>query len=93
LVSPSKMQARILPQEMKEEVDEKYHRLLTGDDGQLRGKFGSVLDFMWGEDCTQKIPLFIEDTEKLDKIRGENVWETFPELVPLQKYRLAQKTD
>jgi len=93
LVSPSKMRAQILPQEMKEEIDEKYRKFLTGEDGELRCKFGSVLDSMWGEDCTHKIPLFIEDTERLDKIRGENVWETFPELIPLQKYRLAQKYD
>ncbi len=88
LVSPAKMQARILPQEMKEEVDKKYRKLLTGEDGKLRGKFGAVLDFMWEEDCTHEISHFIRDTEKLDKIRGESVWETFPELRPLQKYNL-----
>lgn len=93
LVSPTKMQARTLTEEMKEKVDAKYRRLLTGEDGKLRGKFASVLDFMWAEDCTHKIPLFIKDTEKLDEIRGESVWETFPELLPLQRYNLDPKND
>ena len=88
LHSPDYYNVRNLPVEFKEEITEKYHRLLYHPDGdKLLGMFDSVLSFMWKEDQSHLIPKFIEETERLDEIRNENFWEVFPELNFLQDFR------
>ena len=50
--------------------------------------FKSVINFMRAQDQSELYPKFISETNKLDKLRGESTWETFPELI-LSNYDLT----
>ena len=77
-----------LPQEYKEQVDKKYKEhieWLKDKDSLTRATKGyqSALNWMWTKDNTKNLPLFFEQTRKYDKIRNEDIIETFPELKDL----------
>ena len=42
---------------------------------------------MNAQDMSDLLPMFLSNTEKLDKIRGEDFFKTFPELKSLKKYK------
>jgi hypothetical protein len=50
--------------------------------------FKSVINFMRAQDQSNLYPKFISETNKLDKLREENTWKTFPELI-LSNYELT----
>ena len=39
---------------------------------------------MTAKDASRMLPKFREEISKLDRIRGEDFWDTFPELAPLK---------
>ena len=47
--------------------------------------FESVINFLTAQDNHKQWPKFVEEIAKLDTLRGENFWETFPEFKALQE--------
>lgn len=47
--------------------------------------FKSMLSFVMGNDASQYWPRFVDECEKLDMVRGEDFWATFPELAKLNE--------
>jgi organic radical activating enzyme len=50
--------------------------------------FKSIVNFIQAQDQSNLYPKFISETNKLDKLRGESTWKTFPEIV-LSNYDLT----
>ena len=78
----------LLPQNMKEEITEKYEahiKWLTPRDPLTRAGngFRSALTFMNGSDKSKFLPMFNKKVQELDKIREEKTAEVFPELQPI----------
>jgi radical SAM protein with 4Fe4S-binding SPASM domain len=48
--------------------------------------YSSAINFMLAEDKSNMWEKFVAETKKLDDVRQENFWETFPELVELKDY-------
>ena len=48
--------------------------------------FQSVLNFLTAKDNTKEWPRFVEEIKKLDELRGEDFWSTFPEFAALKDY-------
>jgi radical SAM protein with 4Fe4S-binding SPASM domain len=88
--SPEWYRADIFPQEFKESVIkpayEKHIAWLEPQDNLKRATngFKSMLSFIMGNDASAQWPRFVEETAKLDGIRNENFWDTFPELANLK---------
>ena len=84
--SPEWYRADIFPQEFKESVIkpayEKHIAWLDPQDNLKRATngFKSALSFINAQDNTKEWSRFIEETAKLDRIRKENFWDTFPEI-------------
>jgi organic radical activating enzyme len=78
--------ADIFPQWFKEDVItpayEKHIEWLDSKDPLRRATngFTSMLSFINAQDNTKEWARFVEETAKLDKIRKENFWDTFPEI-------------
>ena len=76
----------IYPLEFKEQVlipaYERHLAWLEPQDDLKRATngFKSVINFMRAQDQSNLYPKFISETNKLDKLRGEDTWATFPEL-------------
>ena len=81
----------ILPQQFKELVVkpayEKHIAWLSDKDDLKRATSGyqSAINFMMAQDRSELLSRFIQETEKLDDIRNEDFWQTFPELQALRK--------
>ena len=78
----------LLPEHMKQEVEEKYRKhieWLRPRDPLTRAVTGfeSALNFLRSGDKKQFIPAFIKKTEQLDQIRDEKTVDVFPELEPI----------
>ena len=78
----------LLPDSYKQRVKEKYEKhleWLRPHDHLTRATkgFESGLDYMMRRDNFKRINEFKEGMQKLDKIRNENILETFPELTEL----------
>ena len=43
-------------------------------------KIQNIIDYMWKEDWSDRLPQFYKYTEELDKSRGENLYDIVPEL-------------
>ena len=74
----------LLPPEEKQMVKEKYEKhmaWLRKTDHLTRATkgFESALDYMMRRDKSDKMPLFIAETKKYDKIRNETFTDVFPE--------------
>ena len=84
----------IYPQEFKEQVlipaYERHIAWLEPQDDLKRATngFKSVINFMRAQDQSNLYTKFIAETNKLDKLRGESTWATFPEIV-LSNYDLT----
>ena len=52
--------------------------------------YKGVLNFMEHNDSTAYLPDFFKVNELIDKVREENFFETFPELVEMKNYKLPQ---
>ena len=90
--SPDWYRADIFPQKFKEEVIapayEEHIAWLDPQDDLKRATngFRSMLSFINGSDGSQHWLRFRQECTKLDELRGEDFWATFPELQRLKYY-------
>jgi len=88
--SPDWYRTDIFPEEFKQRVlvpaYEKHIAWLDPQDDLRRATngFQSALKFITAQDNSQYWPRFVEETAKLDGVRGEDFWSTFPEFGELQ---------
>lgn len=47
--------------------------------------FKSLITYLWAKDNSKEIPSFVELVNRLDKLRNEDTWKTFPELGDLRE--------
>ena len=86
LFGPDELSIQVLPKEMKGKVKEKLLRHIEGL--VARGPefikaiydIKSIINFMEEKDQSYLLPVFRENTLKLDKMRAENFLEVYPEL-------------
>lgn len=93
LKNPEIYNIKMLPKELKQQVMDKYTEHLKwlntfSIENNVKldyviNEFENCLTHMNSEDWSHLIPEFVERSEKLDALRGENTRETFPELAPL----------
>ena len=83
--SPDWYRIDIFPEWFKQDVIipayEKHIAWLEPQDNLKRATngFKSALNFLTSNDNSQHWPRFVEEVRKLDEIRGEDFWATFPE--------------
>ena len=88
--SPDWYRIDILPEKFKTEVVvpayEQHIEWLQPQDSLNRATTGykSLINLMTAKDASRMLPKFREEISKLDRIRGEDFWDTFPELAPLK---------
>ena len=88
--SPEWFRVDILPEKFKNEVVipayERHIEWLEPQDNLQRATNGykSVINLMRGGDSSHLLPKFRQEIDKLDLIRKENFWDTFPELKELR---------
>jgi radical SAM protein with 4Fe4S-binding SPASM domain len=88
--SPEWYRIDIFPTEFKERVIypayEEHIAWLDPQDNLRRATTGyqSLLSLMRSADASEQWPRFVEETAKLDGVRGENFWATFPEFASLR---------
>lgn len=85
LQDPAYFRIDILPEATKQELKQKYEEhvaWLTPHDHLRRATVGfeSAVNFMMADDKTHLIPAFWDRTNKLDKIRSEDLLAVIPEL-------------
>ena len=84
--SPEWYRIDIFPDRFKHEIIipayEKHIAWLEPQDKLQRATTGykSLLNLLTAQDASHLLPRFREEIQKLDNIRNENFWETFPEL-------------
>jgi hypothetical protein len=84
--SPDWYRVDILPEKFKQEVVipayKQHIAWLASRDKLQRATNGykSVLNLLTAQDASHLLPRFREEIKKLDTIRNENFWKTFPEL-------------
>jgi len=82
----------ILPEHFKNDIVapayKKHLEWLAPQDDLKRATngFNSTLNLMNSMDQSHLWPRFVEECAKLDTVRGEDFWTTFPELASLQDY-------
>ena len=87
--SPEWYRVDIFPEDFKKNVIvpayEEHIKWLEPQDPLNRATNGyrAVLNFINNQDLTRNWDRFVEEINKLDKLRNENFWETFPEFKPL----------
>ena len=90
--SPEWYRIDIFPEEFKRDVIvpayEQHIAWLQPQDSLRRATngFRSTINFLNSSDQSYLWPRFVEECAKLDHVRGENFWDTFPELSGLQDY-------
>jgi MoaA/NifB/PqqE/SkfB family radical SAM enzyme len=95
LQSPEWYRVDVLPKEIKDQIRQKvkeHVEWLTPQDKLTRATsgFNGLISFMDAEDQTEKyIKEFFKRTHELDNLRGENFYDTFPELAGLRKYDIT----
>jgi hypothetical protein len=88
--SPDWYRIDILPEDFKRNVVvpayEEHIAWLEPQDKLQRATngFKSVLNFIMANDRSDQLERFREEIKKLDDIRNENFWNTFPELITLK---------
>ena len=88
--SPDWYRVDILPEQFKREVVipayQEHIAWLEPQDQLQRATngFRSVLNFIQANDRSDLMPRFQEEVKKLDDIRNEEFWATFPELITLK---------
>ena len=84
--SPDWYRIDILPEDFKKNVVvpsyQEHIAWLEPQDKLQRATngFKSALNFILANDRSDQLPRFREEIKKLDDIRNENFWKTFPEL-------------
>ena len=97
LIRPEYFRTQVLPRELKDAVAERYERIIQLFENEdtkqivatnaLPGGLKGALSLMYAEDHSDLIPKMLDYTRKLDKIRGEDFFEVFPEWESLRDYR------
>lgn len=88
--SPEWYRIDIFPEWFKREVIEpayqEHIKWLEPQDDLKRALngFNSALNILHGSNASEHWPRFVEEIEKLDQLRGENFWDTFPEFKVLK---------
>lgn len=92
VLDPAFQDIRVLPAAYKEVVTDKIGDYVkTRLAGQAVDKLAAILSFMNSEDHAEKMPSLVEYTAMLDRLRGSDLLETFPELTPYWiRYRSAR---
>ena len=93
LIGPARLRTQVLPIHLKDEVAEKIRKTikrLEGEKGNwdfLINALRGTIYLMYEEDHTELLPELLDYMLKLDKIRGEDFFEVFPEWESLKDYR------
>ena len=86
LVAPAIYRMQVLPAALKQRVLESYRRhqesFLAADGPAARG-FAAAAHLMMAQDFGELLPGFVAMTRRLDRLRGEDCGEVFPELAAL----------
>ena len=86
LVAPEIYRMQALPAELKERALEAYRRhqeaFLDADDLAARD-FAAAAASLQAQDCSDLLPEFVTMTRRLDRLRGDDCREVFPELAGL----------
>ena len=77
---PDYLNVRVLPKHLKEQAENSLQAHL--DVPKMQG----LLDYMYAEDWSEKLPEFFKYTNTLDKSRNENLFEIIPEFDLEKKY-------
>lgn len=88
LTHPEPMSMQVLPKDFKTTVVQKYETHIQyletlSYSQEAIHQFRSVIDFLLANDFSHQLPEFLQQTLKIDNLRRENLFETFPELAPL----------
>lgn len=89
LLDPVELRIQVLPSSLKDKVRTKLKNfselLLTKGEQYAKAAkdFDRILSFLDEADMSNQLPLFRENTKKLDELRNESFLETFPELSEL----------
>lgn len=84
LLDPTYMRLQILPPWIKSKVQQRYDEHITylkqfDNIDNVISDYKSVLTFL-KEDKSEETKMFLFKTQRIDKLRNENIFETFPEL-------------
>ena len=79
--TPEFLSITVLPKWAKDLVAEKL--AWSAPSKKVQDNFDHLVNYMYNEDNSHKLPQFIDYTKKLDKIRGESFAEVVPELAGL----------
>lgn len=92
LLDPELMRLQILPKKAKDRIAEKYQKHIvwlsqfpSEKMKKVKTEYQGVIDFMFEKDRSELISDWRDLTHRLDVIRGENIFEIFPELSILQE--------
>ncbi len=106
LHNPGYLSSRILPPQVKRVVAakllnyseekksfaschlEKHHEIARAN---VKSIIDANVNFMMSEDHSHLLPKFFKYTERLDKVRGNSFWQTFPELAALLEPFVVQE--
>lgn len=88
LQDPEYYRISVLPSDLKEDVRARYQQQIEWLEqavgpGRAMNGYRSALSFL-DQDWRDRLPEAIEKLETLDRLRGENFWNTFPELAVLR---------
>ena len=86
LVSPESYRTQVLPKALKDRVLESYRRhqdSFLDAGGTAARDFVAAAHFMQAQDYSELLPEFVAMTRRLDRLRGEDCREVFPELAAL----------
>ena len=70
---PEHLNIRVLPNRLKSQVDEQLKPYIN------LPKVQDIIDYMWHEDWSEKLPAFYKYTHTLDTSRSENLYSLVPE--------------
>lgn len=90
LQGPNNYRVDIMPVKMKHTLTSKIkdHIDYIEDKDPLNratSGFKSLITYLWAKDNSKEIPSFVQLVNRLDKLRNEDTWKTFPELGDLRE--------
>ena len=71
---PEYLNIRCLPKDLKINVEKNLQPYL------LLPRVKGIIDYMWAEDWSDKLPQFVKYTKELDASRNESIKDVVPEL-------------
>lgn len=90
LIYPTYLNCKILPTLFKKQIADKVNNhqnfLKENNLYKLADNWSRILEFLFTDDYSHLIPKFIEYNNNLDKLRGQNLFQTYPELLPILEF-------